>query len=240
MGRSLGAGVGDVGSDAGPGPGAQPPQAADWLVALLHRFDARWLVAWSGLDEDRRDRAGVRRISGDDVAGRLTQLLELYERDRDKLVRVARGRLGAFAQDAEDVVQEVMRKLCERPPALRDPGKLASYVYTAIYNETSTWGSRAAVQRARQAPGDQEVVTAADPAPGVEDVVVFHMVMTRALASLSPRERELIELVDIGRLTLREAADKLGITIGTAKSYHHGARLRLREDPGLTQVRTVA
>jgi hypothetical protein len=50
-------------------------------------------------------------------------LLGIYQRERGKLLGVARRRLGSFSQDAEDVVQEVMRKLCERPVALRDPDK---------------------------------------------------------------------------------------------------------------------
>ena len=73
-----------------------------------------------------------------------------------------------------------------------------------------------------------------------DETVVFHIVLARALAGLSPRERQMIELVDIRRLTEREAAERLGISLGAATSYRHGARMRLREDPGLAQLRTVA
>ena len=168
-----------------------------------------------------------------------TRLLALYEQERDKLVGVARRRLGTYAQDAEDVLQEVMRKLCQHPPKLREPGKLTSYVYTSLYNETATWATRAAGERGRRA-ADDETADVPDRRAAFDETVVFHIVLARALAGLSPRERQMIELVDIRRLTEREAAERLGISLGAAKSYRHGARVRLREDPGLAQLRTVA
>ena len=216
------------------------PQRGDWLEDVLGRFDPRWLLTWDGLAEDRAARSGIRRISTGDVADWVGELLAIYQRERGKLLGVARRRLGSFSQDAEDVLQEVMRKLCERPVALRDPAKLTSYVYTAVHNETSTWGRRAAAERSRREPDDDGAAAVPDPAPQFDDAVVFHLVMTRALAALSPREREMIQLVDIGRLTEREAAAKLGITIGTAKNYRHSARMRLREDPALAKLRDAA
>jgi RNA polymerase sigma factor (sigma-70 family) len=219
--------------------GDPEPWAAEALDVLLARVDPGWLVDWDGLAADRRSRGGIRRISADDVADQLTRLLALYEQERDKLVGVARRRLGTYAQDAEDVLQEVMRKLCQHPPKLREPDKLTSYVYTSLYNETATWATRAAGERGRRA-ADDEPADVPDRLAAFDETVVFHIVLARALAGLSPREREMIELVDIRRLTEREAAERLGISLGAAKSYRHGARMRLREDPGLAQLRTVA
>ena len=218
----------------GPEPGGTDP-----LDVLLARFDAGWLVERDGVAADRRSRGGVRRISADDVADQLTRLLALYRQERGTLVGVARRRLGAFAQDAEDVLQEVMRKLCQHPPTLREPDKLTSYVYTSLYNETATWATRAAGERGRRAADDEPADVAARRPP-IDDTLVFHIVLARALAGLSPRERQMIELVDLRRLTEREAAERLGISLGAAKSYRHGARMRLREDPDLAQLRTVA
>ena len=219
--------------------GDPEPWGAEALDILLARVDPGWLVDWDGLAADRRSRGGIRRISADDVADQLTRLLALYEQERDKLVGVARRRLGTYAQDAEDVLQEVMRKLCQHPPKLREPDKLTSYVYTSLYNETATWATRAAGERGRRA-ADDEPADVPDRLASFDETVVFHIVLARALAGLSPRERQMIELVDIRRLTEREAADRLGISLGAAKSYRHGARMRLREDPGLAQLRTVA
>ena len=216
-------------------------QGDEWLGVLLRRFDTRWLPAADGLDVDGPRRSGLRRISARDVGDRIDRILAFYRSERDKLVAAARARLGRFGQEAEDVVQEVMRRICENPPELRDPAKLRSYVYAAVYNETATKGGRAATEHARRAPADDhDTHDVVDPGSGFDDVVVFNMVMARALAGLSPRERQLIELVDINRITLREAAERIGITLGTAKSYHHAARHRLRGDPGLVQLRRSA
>jgi RNA polymerase sigma-70 factor (ECF subfamily) len=50
----------------------------------------------------------------------------------------------------------------------------------------------------------------------------------RALDALGPRFREVVELVDIDGLSYAEAADVLGIPLGTVMSRLHRARSRIR------------
>jgi RNA polymerase sigma-70 factor, ECF subfamily len=174
--------------------------------------------------------------SSTDSAESLSGLIEVFGSERGRMLGYARHLLGAGCDDAEDVVQEIMRKTCRRPPTLRDPGALRSYVYAAIHHESTTWGQRTAAERHRRSDDDLALSLVTDAEAEFDERIVHHLVVARALARLSPREREMVELVDIRRHTLKEAAASLGIALGTAKSYHHAARRRLRADPDLVEL----
>lgn len=53
-----------------------------------------------------------------------------------------------------------------------------------------------------------------------------------ALAALPPEFRAVVELVDLGDLSYREVADRLGCPIGTVMSRLHRARKQLQESLG--------
>ena len=163
-------------------------------------------------------------------------LLEVFGAERGRMLGYARHLLGPGCDDAEDVVQEIMRKTCRRPPALRDSGALRSYVYAAIHHESTSWGQRAAAERRRRSDDELPLALVVDTGSDFDERIVHNLVVARALARLSPRERELVELVEVRRHTLKEAAEVLGIALGTAKSYHHAARKRLRDDPDLAEL----
>lgn len=211
----------------------------DWLSALLGRFDPRWMPA-PPASVDARMRGGLQRIGADHTGARLTQLLAFYESERPKLLAHARSVLGSNAGLADDLLQEVMRKICQNPPRLREPDKEAAFFYQAVRNEAITLGTRASRERTRRDDDEAAVARVPDGSARFEDPVVFHLVLARALATLSPRERALVELVDIRQMTIKEAADELGIALGTAKNYRFVALRRLREDPGLHDFHLAA
>ncbi len=57
----------------------------------------------------------------------------------------------------------------------------------------------------------------------------FDPVLERAVAALSDDHRAVVQLVDVGGLTYDEAAEELGVPVGTVMSRLHRARARLRE-----------
>lgn len=210
------------------------------LDALFAAFDVRWLCRAEPLGVDRATRGGVRRISAGDPAWVIGQLLELYRDDKERMLGYARQRVGSRSQDAEDVVQDVLCKMCQNPPHLRDATKLRSYVYAAIRNQATTTGERSAAVEARQVDLDEADAGHVGVSPAFDDRVVFQMGLARALAKLSPRQRQIVELVDIQRLTNAEAADRLGIAPGAVRRHHFDARRRLRDDPDLSGLGPVA
>jgi RNA polymerase sigma-70 factor, ECF subfamily len=67
----------------------------------------------------------------------------------------------------------------------------------------------------------------------------FDPEVRRALASLSRHHRAVVALVDLDGLTYQEAADLLGIPVGTVMSRLHRARAKVRaklEAAGITEV----
>ncbi|GLZ49799.1 hypothetical protein Acsp06_59840 [Actinomycetospora sp. NBRC 106375] len=174
--------------------------------------------------------------SSGDGPGAVDGLIEVFATERTRMLRYARHLLGHRGEDAEDVVQEIMRKAYRRPPALRDPRALRAYVYAAVHHESTTWGVRSAAEGRRRGSDESPLALLPEPGPGIDDRIVHHLVVARALARLSPRERQIVELVDLRRYTEKEAARALGLAIGSVKSYHHAARRRLRDDPDLAEL----
>jgi DNA-directed RNA polymerase specialized sigma24 family protein len=65
------------------------------------------------------------------------------------------------------------------------------------------------------------------PSPGAP--VERRLLVRRALAALTPRQRAVVVLRYFEDLTERDAAAVLGVTVGTVKSQTHLALRRLRE-----------
>lgn len=180
--------------------------------------------------------AASRPPSSTDSTRTVRDLVEVFTAERARMLGYARHLLGSHDEDAEDVVQEIMRKAYRKPPTLRDSRALRSYVYAAIHHESTTWGVRSAAEGRRRSSDESPLALLADTDTDFDDRIVHHLVVARALARLSPRERQIVELVDLRRYTEKEAAQALGIAIGSVKSYHHAARRRLREDPDLAEL----
>lgn len=71
------------------------------------------------------------------------------------------------------------------------------------------------------------------PAGGnVEERVVggmFDAAVESSLRDLSPKFRQVVELVDIDGLTYEAAAEAIGVPVGTVMSRLHRARRRIRD-----------
>ncbi len=67
---------------------------------------------------------------------------------------------------------------------------------------------------------------------GAEEQVIdqeFSAPIAQALAALPEKFRSVVELVDLNELTYQEAADSLGIPVGTVMSRLHRARRNIRQ-----------
>ena len=140
-------------------------------------------------------------------------LADLYRDHRMRMVRLA-VLLVDEPGTAEDVVQEAFTGLHRHWAGLRDEAAAVAYLRTAVVN-----GSRSVLRRRR---------TARDYVPphqvnarSAESLVMLsaeHQAVVNALATLPPRQREVLVLRYYGGLSEAEIAEATGITRGTVKS----------------------
>lgn len=140
-------------------------------------------------------------------------LADLYRDHRVRLVR-----LGVLLVDdpatAEDVVQEAFAGLHRNWTGLRDEAAAVGYLRTAVVN-----GSRSVLRRRRTAreyvPPHQVNARSAE---SLAMLSAEHQAVVDALATLPPRQREVLVLRYYGGLSEAEIADATGISRGTVKS----------------------
>ena len=153
------------------------------------------------------------------------------EPELEVLLRVARTLTGNAA-DAEDLVQETVIRAF-RALERFDGAHPRAWLLTILRHTNMN-------MHRRQRPGlveDWAAVQGAKPAfgavgvPSPEDTVMDQMLdedLERAVSSLDARFRSVLMLVDVDRLTYAEAADALGVPVGTVMSRLSRARNRVR------------
>jgi RNA polymerase sigma-70 factor (sigma-E family) len=140
-------------------------------------------------------------------------LADLYTDHRMQMVRLA-SLLVDDPLTAEDVVQEAFTGLHRHWSGLRDEAAAVAYLRTAVIN-----GSRSVLRRRRTArdyvPPHQVNARSAE---SLAMLSAEHQAVVDALATLPPRQREVLVLRYYGGLSESEIADATGISRGTVKS----------------------
>ncbi len=123
---------------------------------------------------------------------------------------------------AHDLVQEALVKLATRWHRLADENPDA-YVRRILYRDNVSWWRRTR----------GEVVVAALPERGVtggQDGAELRLDLVEALRRLTAKQRAVVVVRYFDDLTEADAADVLGVSVGTVKSQTHAALRRLREE----------
>ena len=120
---------------------------------------------------------------------------------------------------AQDLVQEALVKVALRWTRLR-AGNPTAYARTIIMRDNISWWRR----RRRETSTAES-----DATPAVSSDPDMALVVSRALARLTTKQRAVLVLRHFDDLTERETAAILGISIGTVKSTNAAALARLRE-----------
>lgn len=128
---------------------------------------------------------------------------------------------------ADDLVQDTLERAWTRHRQWRPGSDLRAWLFAIMHNR------RVDLARSERfgAASDEDPVAAA---PLYSPTAVDGLDLQRAFARLSTEHREVLALVGVEQLSYGEAADALGLPIGTVMSRLSRARARLREelDPG--------
>ena len=143
------------------------------------------------------------------------EIIELLPRLR----RFARTLVGN-PHDADDLVQIAIERALARSEQLRADAPLAGWMFGILRN---AWidETRGRVRRNRLFAPEELGAQVADPMGGRQ---AESLVVQEAVARLSAEQREVIGLVLIEGLSYREAADILGVPVGTVTSRLARAR----------------
>jgi RNA polymerase sigma-70 factor (ECF subfamily) len=157
----------------------------------------------------------------------------------DRLVRRIHPRLVRWAlvkttevDDADEVVQRTLVRMYRALPGFRGDSRITTWAYRIA---TNVWldMQRAEKTRSRvEEPLMEDVEHAAAAATPSPDARVERAeeadLLRRFFADLAPRQREVLELVDLQGLEPSEAASAMEVTPSTARVHLHRARRALR------------
>lgn len=129
--------------------------------------------------------------------------------------------LSGNGHDADDLVQDCLVRALEAWPTRRPDANLQSWLFAILYN-----GFVSDLRRSKRRLAD-----AGEPSP-LDAPQLDHAHLGdvgRALASLPDDQRALLLLIGVEDFSYLEAAEALGIPVGTKMSRLSRARQRLRE-----------
>ncbi len=134
-------------------------------------------------------------------------------------------RMVGDCQEAEDLVQETFRSAWKSRARFRAGGGARAWLVAILRRRVVDFWRRPRLPMIHV--GDHsETAGSTDPEPGHQE---FADEIQQALDRLPAELRETLLLVVVGELTHQEAADLLGVPLGTVLSRVSRARKRLRE-----------
>ncbi|MBB4009945.1 RNA polymerase sigma-70 factor (ECF subfamily) [Rhizobium taibaishanense] len=130
------------------------------------------------------------------------------------------------ADDAEDLVNDALVKAYEHQQSFRSGGNIRSWLFSILHNAHVD-----ALRRKKSgARRDAAAADLVDPViDGGQEQTVRLTQLRRAFMDLPEEQRQALHLVAIEELSYQEAAEVLGIPVGTLMSRLSRARGRLRE-----------
>ena len=126
---------------------------------------------------------------------------------------------------AEDLVQDTLVRAYERRGSFRSGGNLRGWLLSILHNAFIDGRRRQAAEARRL---EQAVAAAETAAPAAQESQVRFQQVQAAFLRLPDEQRAALHLVAIDGLPYQEAADALGIPVGTLMSRLGRARATLR------------
>jgi RNA polymerase sigma-70 factor (ECF subfamily) len=166
----------------------------------------------------------------------------LVEQHATEVYRLTTAIVGSA--DAADVAQEAFVVAWQQLPRLRDDAAFTPWLRRICVNRSRNWlRTRGRRPMAALDIGDEATATVlADPGDDFRGEVEARAVLEPAFESLTPGQRAILALHYSMGFSIAEAADALGVRVGTAKSRLSAglAILRREIDDPLREIETEA
>jgi RNA polymerase sigma-70 factor (ECF subfamily) len=168
-------------------------------------------------------------------AGDRPALHVLVERHTPRVNRIA-GQLMGNVEDARDAAQESLVKLCTKLRQFRGEAQFTTWLHRLTTNTCRDFQERGRTRATEPLPDpDLEAFGGDEDEPARQSILGdVRRDLVRGLGSLSPDQRSAVVLRDVLGLSYEDVARAASMPVGTAKSYVHRGRKRLRsalEDP---------
>ena len=150
------------------------------------------------------------------------------------LRRYARA-LVADPADADDLVQETMKRVLTYRNSTREISNLRAYLLTVLHHVRADLLKRRR-RAGEEVPVEDVPLTTRDASP--HDRMMCQQVL-EAIQRLPEDHRHIVLLIGLEGFSYRETADVLGIPIGTVMSRLNRARTALRAELGLREFEPV-
>ncbi|MCB1684560.1 MAG: sigma-70 family RNA polymerase sigma factor [Pseudomonadales bacterium] len=139
---------------------------------------------------------------------------------------------GRDREAAEDVIQQAYLRVVEGRARFEGRATLKTWLFSVIRNVARHEHRRGLLHRfGLTRLGLLEVGTeAASPDSRSPHEASADESIRASMRRLSPRQREVLELVIDAEFTLEEVAAILGISLGSARTHYHRAKQQLRRD----------
>jgi RNA polymerase sigma-70 factor (ECF subfamily) len=191
-------------------------------------------MAFPGFRGKARKRGEVRRLRYVSDADDELAVAELYREYHRPLLSLVVRQTGGDRQWAEDVVQETMLRAWRSMDQLDlETGSLLPWLATVARRIVIDDRRRKGARPPETGEAALETLPSAD---GVDDLL-RNVLVTEALKALTPAHREVLNATILSDRTVNQAAEVLGIPVGTVKSRVYYAMKALRvvlEETGVT------
>lgn len=151
---------------------------------------------------------------------------ELYRRHGSAILRMLMGGTGTDRGHAEDILQETLVRAWQHPESVARGVDQALPWLLTVARRIAIDHYR--MRAARPQELCDELAPTGTPVPDPADRVLADRDVEVALADLTPRLRDVLVQVHVHDRSLAQAAETLGVPVGTIKSRMHHAVRALR------------
>jgi RNA polymerase sigma-70 factor (ECF subfamily) len=162
----------------------------------------------------------------------------VYDQFADDLRRYVTSKIGAV-EEAEDMLQEIFLAAWKSRGSLPEIRAYKSWLFSIAHNKVVDYYRHNEVQRKILGHRSARSPDIASDEPNIDQADLSAPDLTEARAGLSGDDRKLFDLIYWFNLSYREAAQLIGVPVGTLKSRMHDLRNRIRANAGRYTPRVI-